>query len=162
MSRIKASLLLLAALGLSAWAAPVRADEPLRPAGQIALLPLAPGPHDDLEVLLQAFWKDYYNTGILNGFGRENLRVGRTDLDGDGYDELVMMITAVGWENDHGYPFVVAQWRKGRWIAVGWGSGDEDTVFSTTEAKAGWRTIDTGTELLRWDGKQYREQGRGE
>lgn len=153
MTRIAA--LLLASLAL---AAPARAADDARPFAQVPLVPLADPVPADVDALVKAFWQPYYNTGAENAFTRQNLRIGRIDLDGDDRPELVLMVDAPGWEAEHGNPFVVAQWRKGRWIAVGWGWGDEDTLFATTEMLGGWRSIDGGHTLLRWSGTEYRSE----
>lgn len=142
-------------LVLLAFAVPAMADDLPRPVSQVPLLPLAEGPHDDVDALVQAFWQPYYNTGAEHAFGRANLRVGRIDLNGDGQAELVLMVDAPGWEAGQGNPFVVATWIKKRWVAVGWGWGDEDTLFATDEVIGGWRTIDSGSQILRWAGTEY-------
>ncbi|HTH17166.1 MAG TPA: hypothetical protein VL974_10975 [Magnetospirillum sp.] len=151
MSRIAAPLLLLVALAFPAWAA-----DYLRPIAQVPLLPLADGPHEDIDALVQDLWKPYYNTADEHAFGRDNLRVGRVDLDGDGKDELVLMIDAPGWNDVNGNTLVVAQWRNKHWFAIGLGWGDEDTVFTTNDIRQGWRTIETGTQLMRWVGREYK------
>ncbi|HLO75817.1 MAG TPA: hypothetical protein VK196_05110 [Magnetospirillum sp.] len=151
MSRIAASLLVLFALAAPAWAA----DE-IRPVAQVPLLPLAEEVPADIDTLIRTLWRTYYNTGAESSFGRDSVRVGRVDLDGDGSSELVLMIDAPAWEAGPGSPFVVTQWRNKRWVPVGWGWGDEDTVFATTEVLGGWRSIDTGKLLLRWVGREYR------
>lgn len=151
MKRIAA--LLLAAL---AFAVPARAADDVRPFAQVPLLPVAERLPDDVEAMLRALWPTYYNSGGENAFGRDNLRMGRIDLDSDDRAELVVMVDAPGWEAEPGTPFVVAQWRKNRWIAVGWGWGDEDTVFATTEVLGGWHSIESGHQVLRWIGKEYR------
>ncbi|MBX9635897.1 MAG: hypothetical protein K2X44_13020 [Magnetospirillum sp.] len=140
---------------LLALAAPATAQEALRPVSQIPLLAVADGVHEDLDSLIQIYWQAHFNTNAEYAFGREQLRVGRVDLDGDGRAELVLMVDAIGWNADQGSPFVVAQWINKRWVAIGWGWGDEDTVFVTDEIKDGWRSIDTGTQLLRWAGTEY-------
>ncbi|MCR6629815.1 MAG: hypothetical protein NVV74_07050 [Magnetospirillum sp.] len=150
MSRISALLLVLVAL-----AAPARAAEDVRPVAQVPLVPVAEGPNEPLDVLLRTFWAEYYNAAGDNAFGRNDLRVGLIDLNGDGRGELVLMVDAPGWEAEQGNPFVVAEWRNKRWIAVGWGWGDEDTVFATTEVLGGWRSIDGGKVTLRWSGREY-------
>ena len=155
MTRIAA--LLLASLAL---AAPARAADDSRPFAQVPLVPAADPVPADVDALVKAFWQPYYYGTDEHAFTRDNLRVGRIDLDGDERAELVLMIDARGWEAEHGNPFVVAQWRKGRWIAVGWGWGDEDTVFATTEVLGGWRSIDGGRALLRWTGKEYQSEAK--
>lgn len=151
MSRIAAFL-----LAVLAFAAPARAADDMRPFAQVPLVPLGESMSDDVSDMVWAFWPTYFNSGRENSFGREHLRVGRIDLNGDNRAELVLMIDAPGWEAEPGNPFVVAQWIKGRWVAVGWGWGDEDTVFATTEVQDGWRSIDAGKVVMRWAGKEYK------
>lgn len=147
----------IAALFLAAavFAVPAKADDQLRPFAQVPLIPPADVLPADVESMIRAFWPTYYNSGGEHTFGRDNLRIGRIDLNGDERSELVLMIDAPGWEAEPGNPFVVAQWRKTRWVAVGWGWGDEDTVFATTEVQGGWRSIDAGKMVMRWTGKEY-------
>lgn len=140
---------------LLASTVPAAAQEGLRPVSQIPLLAVADGVHEDIDTLLLAHWQAHFNTDAEHAFGREQVRVGRIDLDGDDRAELVLMVDAPGWHADQGSPFVVAQWSDKRWLAVGWGWGDEDTLFATDEIKSGWRSIDTGTQVLRWDGTEY-------
>lgn len=155
MKRITAFLLSLIALAASA-----QAMEGARPVAQVPLVPLADSVPGDIEAVLHAFWPQFYNSNGENGFGPDNLRVGRIDLNGDDQPELVLMVNAPGWEAAQGFPMVVAQWRKGRWIAIGWGWGDEDTVFATSETLGGWRTIDSGKMIMRWQGREYRAEDK--
>lgn len=155
MNRITALLLLLAV-----FATPALADDETRPVAQVPLLALADGPHDDIRALLDTYWQAYYQTGTEDSFNRDDLRVGRIDLNGDGREELVLMITAPAWEAEQGKPFVVAQWRAQKWAAIGWGWGDEDTVFATTEILGGWHSIDGGHMLLRWNGTAYQPEDK--
>ncbi|MGE5476209.1 MAG: hypothetical protein ACM3Q1_06110 [Bacteroidales bacterium] len=150
---IRRIALLLAVLTL---AAPARAQDDVRPFAQVPLVPATEQLPDDVEAMVWAFWPSYYKSGGENTFGREHLRLGRIDLNGDDRAELVLMIDAPGWESAQGNPFVVAQWRKNRWVAVGWGWGDEDTVFATTETLGGWHSIDGGKVVMRWQGREYR------
>lgn len=136
-------------------ALPAAAQEVLRPLGQVPMLPLPPGDHPEIVTLLRAHWEPYFNTGHPQAFGRDAVRVGRFDVDGDGRAELFVLIDHDAWEAQHGRPLVVANWTKKGWNAVGWSWGDEDTVFVTTERIDGWRTIDTGTQFLRWDRGVY-------
>jgi hypothetical protein len=140
---------------LLAYAVPALAQDVVRPVSQIPLLSMADGAHDDIDSLLQVYFQAHFNTQAEYAFGREHLRVGRFDLDGDGRAELVLMVDAPGWHANQGAPFVVAQWINKRWVGIGWGWGDEDTLFATTEIQGGWRSIDTGTQILRWTGKEY-------
>lgn len=151
MKRIAACIVCLFAL-----AAPARAAGESRLLAQVPLVP--PGEAtlpEDVLAFLYALWPDYYNSVREGGFTRDNLRLGRIDLNGDGTSELVLMVDAPGWEAAPGNPFVVAQWRRGRWLAVGWGWGDEDTVFATDDTSGGWLGIDGGKATMRWNGKEY-------
>lgn len=145
MMRLLALLLLCLTAALPAHAA----DVP-RPISQVPLLPLPPGEHAELEALLRAHWGPYYNVKGEQGFGRDKVRAGRFDVDGDGRAELFVLIAQESWEGQDGRPLVVANWTARGWNAIGWSWGDEDTVFVTTETINGWRTIDTGTQLMRW------------
>ena len=151
MSRLALLLsLLLFVMPLAALAqtAPTLAQE-------VGILPPAPGPHPDLEALLQRFWRDYYTVDAPNGFTMDNVRVGRVDLNDDGVEELILMIDSPAWEVGLGKPFVIATWRNKTWVAVGWGWGDADTIFSMTETVKGWHSVDTGTTIMRWNGSEY-------
>ena len=122
---------------------------------EIGILPPAPGSHPDLEDLLQRFWRDYYNVEGPQGFTMDNVRVGRADLNDDGNDELILMIDAPAWRAEGGKPFVIATWHKDGWYAIGWGWGDEDTIFTLTETNNGWHSLDTGTSIMRWTNQEY-------
>ncbi len=137
------------------FAVPALADDGIAPVGQIALMPPGEIDHPDIEAIIRTHWKDYYRTGAEHSFDRDKVRVGRFDLNGDGLAELIVMIDDADWEAEHGKPLLVADWINKGWRAVGWSWGDDETVFATTEIVAGWRTIDTGTQYLRWDGKLY-------
>lgn len=125
------------------------------PVGQIAMLPLPASGQDDVIALVKAHWTPYFETQRAEAFGRESLRFGRFDLDGDSRAELVVMVTKADWEAEQGFPFVVASWTDAGWQAIGWSWGDEDTLFATDDIRQGWRTVDTGTQFLYWDGKTY-------
>ncbi len=122
---------------------------------QAPILPAAPGPHPDLDALLQRFWHDYYGVEGKQGFTMSQVRVGRIDLNDDDQLELILMIDAPGWKADAGKPFVIATWIDGEWVAIGWGWGDEDNVFSLTETVRGWHSLETGAYIMRWTGTQY-------
>ena len=130
-------------------------EEPPRPVGQVALLPLPDQGRDDVVALVKAHWLPYFQTQDPQGFGRESLRAGRFDLDGDSQAELLVLVNKPGWEAQQGFPLVVAAWTDRGWNAIGWSWGDEDTVFVTDEIRQGWRTIDTGTQFLYWDKGLY-------
>ncbi|MBR9973106.1 hypothetical protein [Magnetospirillum sulfuroxidans] len=135
---------------------PAQAQEDLpRPVAQIALLPIGDDGRDDVIALVSAHWSPYFQTAHPQAFGREAIRAGRFDLDGDGQPELLLMLNKTGWEAQYGFPLVIANWTDKGWNAVGWSWGDEDTVFATDEIVDGWRSVDTGTQLLRWDRGLY-------
>lgn len=134
---------------------PAAAQELPRPLAQVPMLPLPQGQHADVEALIRAHWAPYFNTSHQQGFSRDKVRVGRFDVDGDSRAEIFLLIEDEAWEAQHGRPLVVANWTDKGWNAVGWSWGDEDTVFVTAETIDGWRTIDTGTQLMRWDRGVY-------
>ena len=131
-----------------------QADQP-RPVGQIALLPIGDSGREDIVGLVKTHWRPYFQTQDPLAFDRDSVRAGRFDLDHDGRAELVVMITKTGWEAENGFPLVVAVWTDKGWNAIGWSWGDQDTVFPTDQIIANWRTIDTGTQYLRWDRGLY-------
>ncbi|CAA7621864.1 conserved exported hypothetical protein [Magnetospirillum sp. LM-5] len=145
----------LAALILSLLATPSLADEVPPPAAQIPMMTISAEQPWDVESALKTYWKDHYLAGGEHGFGLDKVRAGRFDLNGDGKAELVLMVDDPAWEAEHGRPFLVANWTRKGWNAIGWSWGDDETLFATTEIIGGWRTIDTGTQLLRWDGRVY-------
>lgn len=122
---------------------------------QVSLLPPAPGPHPDLEALLDQYWHQYWQADGELGFGLENIRVGRADLNDDDEAELFLMIDRPSWFSTDGKPFVIATWRDRKWVAIGWGWGDEDGIWVTTEKLAGWRSVDAGNYLMHWEGTAY-------
>lgn len=134
---------------------PAQGQEAPRPVSQIALLPLPDQGRDDVIALVKTHWQPYFETQHPQAFGRESLRAGRFDLNGDGQAELLVMLTKDGWQAQQGFPLVVANWTAKGWNAVGWSWGDEDTVFATDEIRDTWRTIDTGTQYLYWDRGLY-------
>ncbi|MGE5506709.1 MAG: hypothetical protein ACM31L_19965 [Actinomycetota bacterium] len=136
------------------------AQELYRLAGMVPLLPMSEGVHEDIDTLVAKLWPRYFNAPGPQGFTSSQLRVGRVDLDGDGKAELVVMIDSPAWENDKGKPFVVANWTRSGWRAVGWGFGDDDSVFITGEVLNGWVSIDTPRQWLRFDGKAYRAEDK--
>jgi len=125
---------------------------------QIPVLPAASGPHPDLDALLQRFWRDYYKADGSLGFDMSQVRVGRVALTDDDNDELILMIASQAWRTDAGYPFVIATWIDKEWVAVGWGWGDEDGIFSLTETRRGWHSVETGTYVMRWNGTEYERE----
>lgn len=157
------SRLLLPSLLALVWLSllsPALAAELPRPVAQVPLLNLAPGDHPDLEAFLSTWWAKHYRTAASNAFGPDSVRIGRFDLDEDGEPELVLMIDNPKWDGAKGKPMVVAGWTGEKWFPLGWSWGDEDTVFVTTEMRDGWRTLDSGTFLLRWFADSYREQAK--
>lgn len=147
MHRIALTLILILSAAL-----PARAD--ITYFGQVPLLPPAEGEQPDIDALAAAAWPAYWRAAGEHGFMRSDLRLGRFDLDGDGSAELFLMIDSTAWANEHGKPLLVARWAKG-WLPVGWGWADEDRVFAAIEREQGWRSLDIGHHLMRWDGKQY-------
>jgi len=138
-------------------ALPVQAGGPSpRLVAMVPMLPLSPGPHPDIEDLLQRHWRDYFEGTGAHAFTLAEVRAGRIDLDGDGDDELVLMIDRADWQSDEGKPLVVATWTERHWLPVGWGWGDEDQIFVTDEVIDGWHTLDAGKFLMRWTPKGYR------
>jgi hypothetical protein len=131
--------------------APALGAEP--PMAQVPMLPLAGEPGSDVETLVGMNWENYWRDKGHYGFGPEHLRVGRFDLDGDGVEELIVVVDKPEWLGPEGKPLVVATWRKDRWRPVGWGWGDEDTIFVTGERVDGWHSIDGGNFILRWAGR---------
>lgn len=148
-------ILLLALAILAPCPAVLAGDDVPRPVAQVALLPLSEASHLDIDALFATHWRAYYNTGAADGFRQTHIRAGRIDLDGDGNAELIAMIDHDVWSASDGKPMVIATWTKKGWLAVGWGWGDEETVFATAEVVKGWHTIDTGSQILTWNGKEY-------
>ena len=145
-------------LFLSLLAAPLPAQAQASLVAQVGLLPPAPGPHPDLVDVLRRFWPEYYDTDGALSFTLDNIRVGRIDLNDDDRAELILMIDKPGWEIAIGKPFVICTWRKTNWVAIGWGWGDEDTLFVQSDTYRGWHSLDTGTTIMRWTGKEYERQ----
>lgn len=143
---------------LLAAALPAQAQDAASYFGQVPLLPLAEGDQPDIDTLVGEHWKAYWRAPGALGFGRDNIRAGRFDLDGDGGAELFILIDQPEWQSDKGKPLLVASWRRKGWHAIGWAWADEDSVFATQERRDGWRTIDAGDYLLRWDGQGYTPQ----
>jgi len=122
---------------------------------EVAILPPSPGPHPDLEDLLHRFWHDYFGADGSLGFSLAQVRVGRVDLNDDDQAELILMIDHPGWKADAGKPFVIATWKDESWMAIGWGWGDEDGIWSLVETQGGWHSLDTGSAFMRWNGHEY-------
>ena len=151
------ALVLTALLTMITLTSVVRADDaaPPRPLALISLLPPAPGPHPDLDEFILLFWVKYYNAPGELGFTLNQVRVSRVALKDDDDTQLILMIDHPGWRTVDGKPFVIATWRDGQWAAIGWGWGDEDGLFETTEIVGGWHSLDAGKYTMRWDGQQY-------
>ena len=147
-----ALLLLLALFAVS----PAQAQTAPRPLAEVPMLPLAPGPHPDIEALLRLHWRDYFEAAGPHAFTLDEVRAGRFDLDGDDDPELVLMIDRPDWHGIDGQPLLIATWVDHHWLPVGWGWGEEDQVLVTDESIDGWRTLDIGNYLMRWTAKGYR------
>ncbi len=146
---------------LTALACPAMAGDIPRQVAQVPLLPMdRDADHPDIDQVLVTHWQPFYRTDAENSFGPDQVRVGQIDLNDDGRPELLLMIDGDAWLSDMGNPLMIANWLDGKWVAVGWSWGDEDSVFVTVESKNGWRTIDTGTQILRWDGREYQRENR--
>ena len=143
-------LALMALLPLSA-----QADGRLRLVDMVPLLPLADGDHPDIDDLMARHWHDFYRAAGPDGFGPADLRAGRIDLNGDGDDELVLMVDAPRWRSDDGQPFVIATWRNHAWLPVGWGWADDDGIFVTDQVNDSWHTLDAGKYLMPWGKDGY-------
>jgi hypothetical protein len=135
---------------------PAHADGAPKLLAMVPLLPLTDGDHPDVDDLLSRFWHGYYREDSEFGFGPADVRVGRFDLDGDGDDELFVLIDKAKWRGTEGQPFVVATWRDHAWLPVGWGWADDDGIFVTDEVIDSWRTLDAGKFRMRWTADGYR------
>lgn len=149
-----------AVLAVLLAALPAAAQDAGSYVAQVPLLPLSEGAQPDVDALAADQWPAYWRAAGAGGFGRDDLRAGRVDLDGDGEAELVLMIASEAWQDDKGLPLVIAAWGRKAWRPVAFARGDTDSVFTTREVVGGWRTIDTGADLLRWNGKGYRVEAR--
>jgi len=133
-------------------------DSPL--AVLVALQPLPDPTPPDIEAVLKAQWPAYYrSTGDL-GFGPEQVRAGRIDLDRDGKAELFLLLDSPDWATDSGGPMMVARWTDRGWAPIGWSYAGTDEVFLSTERVGGWSSIRTPAYWLRWEGKAYRAAPR--
>jgi len=128
-------------------------DGPL--AALVALQPLPEPTPADIDAVLKAQWPAYYrSTGDL-GFGPDQVRAGRIDLDQDGRAELFLLLDSPDWVTDSGRPLMVARWTDKGWQPVGWSYAEAEDVYLTTERVGGWATIRTPAYQLRWTGKAY-------
>ncbi|MBI3445569.1 MAG: hypothetical protein HY055_09465 [Magnetospirillum sp.] len=146
---------LLALLTLLLMANPAMAQEFGRLEAQVALQPLPEGESPDIDALLRANWKAYFNAGGQYGFFRDQVRAGRIDLNEDGRAELFILIDSPAWTSAKGQPLLVATWTSRGWAAIGWSFADSDSVFVSSDRAGGWATISTPTQWLRWNGNSY-------
>jgi hypothetical protein len=126
-----------------------------RPAAFVALQPLPATPPADIDSLLALLWKPYFQKPGDLGFDHDQIRAGRIDLDEDGQAELVLLLEAPAWQTESGGLLLVARWSETGWKPIGWAYGERDGVVVTTERLGGWATIETQSQLLRWNGKAY-------
>ncbi|EME67758.1 hypothetical protein H261_21943 [Paramagnetospirillum caucaseum] len=148
--RILIALLVLLLCPLSATA-----QEFGRMVAQVALQPLPESETPDIDQLLRAQWKAYYNAGGTHGFFRDQVRAGRIDLNEDGQAELFIQIDSPAWASAKGLPLLVAGWTSRGWAPIGWAFAESDSVFVTSERIDGWATILTPTQALQRVGKSY-------
>jgi hypothetical protein len=148
--RLLIALLALLLLPLSATA-----QDFGRLMAQVALQPLPEGETPDIDQLLRAQWKAYYNAGGTHGFFRDQVRAGRIDLNEDGQAELFILIDSPAWISAKGQPLLVATWTSRGWSPIGWSFADSDSVFVTAERIDGWATIITPTQALQRVGRNY-------
>ena len=146
--------ILIAAIVI-ALSTPAPAEDYGQLLAQVALQPLPESETPDIEALLKANWKAYYNAGGQYGFFRDQVRAGRIDLNEDGRAELFILIDSPAWNSDKGQPLLVAQWTKSGWAPIGWSFADSDSVFVTNGRVGGWATIETPNQWLRWNGAGY-------
>jgi len=150
--RVIATLILFL---LTCLARPAFAQEYGQPMAEVALQPLPETGTPDIEAVLKAHWRAYYNAGGQYGFFRDQVRAGRIDLNEDGRAELFLLIDSPAWASDKGQPLMVAQWDGTGWDPIGWGFADPDGVFVTSGRVDGWATIETPSQWLRWNGTGY-------
>ncbi len=155
--RNRFSILILLAL---TTALPVAAQDFGRPLAQVALQPLPETETPDIEALLRANWRAYYNGSGDFAFFRDQVRAGRIDLNEDGQAELMILIDSPAWISDKGQPLLVARWTNHGWAVIGWSFGDSDGVFVTSQRSDGWASIETPSQWLRWNGSGYRPTDR--
>lgn len=153
-------LLLLGAV-LSCFCSPAGAQTQTASLGptnlylQVPMLQPAPGPHPDLDALLDQYWHKYWKADGPLGIGPDDIKVGRADLNDDDEAELFLMIDRPSWLGIDGKQFVIATWRDRKWVAIGWGWADEDSIWVTTEKVGGWRSVNAGNYIMRWEGSAY-------
>jgi hypothetical protein len=137
----------------SALALPAPTSAAARPLAMVPMLPLADGPHLDIEDLLRRQWRGYFQSTGEFGFTTADIRAGRFDLNGDGDPELLVMIDTPKWTSTAGKTFVIATWQDHHWVVIGGSWADEDNILVTDESLESWRTLDTGQGWLRWTKK---------
>ncbi|CCG42634.1 hypothetical protein [Magnetospirillum molischianum] len=151
---VLAALVTVLLLAVPSSLAFAQEDGPL--AALVALQPLPEPTPDDIDAVLKQQWPAYYrSTGEL-GFGPDQIRAGRIDLDQDGRAELFILLDSPDWATDSGGPLMVARWTGKAWAPVGWSYAEAEDVYLTAERSSGWSTIRTPAYWLRWDGKAYR------
>lgn len=127
----------------------------------VAQIPLFAVPEtglpEDLAFVVNRYWGKYYNQSGPKAFGPEHLRYGFVDLNDDGTQELILLIEHPAWGTVDGYVMLLGTWSKNlsRWLTIGWSWGDAETIFSTDQVTSGWRSLDTGSQYLAWNGKIY-------
>jgi len=136
------------------------AQEDSRLAALVALQPLPEPTPPDIDAVLKAQWPAYYRSSGELGFGPDQVRAGRIDLDEDGKAELFLLLDSPDWVTDSGGPLMVAGWTGKAWEPIGWSYAQPDEVFVTTERSNGGAMIRTPAYWLRWDGKAYRATPR--
>ena len=127
---------------------------------QVALQPLPEAATPDIEALLKANWRAYYNSSGTHGFYRDQVRAGRIDLNEDGQAELFLLIDSPAWISNKGQPLLVARWTSKGWSVIGWSFADSDGVFVTSSRVDGWAGIETPSQWLSWNKTGYRAQDR--
>jgi hypothetical protein len=133
-----------------------------RPVALVALQPLPESVPADIDAVLKAQWPAYYRSAGEHGFGPDQVRAGRIDLNEDGRAELVLLVEAPDWNSVGGGPLLVARWTERGWTPIGWSYAEPEGVFVTSDRAGGWATIATPTYWLRWSGKSYSAVPRGE
>ncbi len=115
---------------------------------------------DDIAAVVKRYWGQFYNRSGPKSFGPDSLRYGFTDLNNDGAQDLILVIEHPAWASGDGYVMLVGTWSKNlnRWLTIGWSWGDAETLFSTDEVISGWRTLDTGSQYLAWNGTIYKSR----
>lgn len=142
-------------LSLLLTALPAAAQELPKMVAQVALQPLPEAETPDIEAFVRSQWKAYYNGTGPYAFYRDQIRVGRIDLNEDGRAELFVLIDSPAWLSDKGLPLVVATWTSRGWSPIAFALGDSDGVFVTAERVDNWATILTPSQILQRVGRAY-------